>query len=337
MSARAGESPPDLFALVDVEHLDHVVDVGEILDGKMIIVHRVEGIFLHEFADFEQVAEGTADADHLRFGIHVFQPGLFFQLFGEELLDFFRRLLGRAVPREQVGERDGAEGQRRVTEHVAAVVIHDLRAAAADFQNQPLGDIHRIDDAAIDERRLLFLGEDAYFYVAGSLNLVEEGTLIFRAADGRGGHRDDPVHARRIAQPLEHLQRADGLRHPLRLQKAVAVHVLSEADALFQLVHHHEMSLRKQVDDDEPRRIGTQIDNAYFFHFSLPHLSRQTENPTRMPYRVIKIEIRIKQIYLGPRGLDALPTKSGGIFPCSAAAGASHRRPPKLFHESVFP
>ena len=186
-------------------------------------------------------------------------------------------------------------------------------------------------------RRLLLFGEHAQADVAGRLDLVEKRALIFGAAHRRGGDRDDPVDARRVAEALEHAQSTDGLRHPLGLQKAVPVHILTEADALFQLVHHHEMSLRKQVDDDEPRRIGTQIDNAYFFHFSLPHLSRQTENPTRMPYRVIKIEIRIKQIYLGPRGLDALPTKSGGIFPCSAAAGASHRRPPKLFHESVFP
>lgn len=98
MSARGGRKALDLLALVDVQHLDHVVDVGKVLDGQIIVMHRVEGIFLDELADFEKVSERAAHADHLRFGIDLLQPGLFLQLFGEKFLDFFRRFLGGCSP-----------------------------------------------------------------------------------------------------------------------------------------------------------------------------------------------------------------------------------------------
>ena len=217
-------------------------------------MHRVEGIFLDELADFEKVSERAAHADHLRFGIDLLQPGLFLQLFGEKFLDFFRRFLGGAVPREQVGQRHRAEGQGGEIEHVSPVVIDDFRAAAADLEDEPLGNVHRIDDPAVNERRFLFLGEHPYLYIAGGLNFVQKGALIFRAAHRRRRHRND--HAAGVAKPLEHLQRLDRLRHSLRLQKAVPVHILSEAHALLQFIYHHEMAFRKQVDDDEPRRIG---------------------------------------------------------------------------------
>lgn len=238
-------------------------------------MHRIERIFLDELADFEQVPERPAHADHLRFGIHLFQPRLLFELLGEKFLDFPRRFLGRAIPREQIRERHRSEGKRRVIEHVPTVVIDDFRTSAADLQNQPLGNIHRIDDAAIDERRFLFLRKHADLYIASRLYLVQKGALIFCAADRRRRNRDDSVHRARIAKALEHFQRLDRLRHSLRLQKAVSVHILTETHALFQLVHDHEMPFREQVDDDQSRRIGTQIDNTYFFHFSFTSIPRK--------------------------------------------------------------
>ena len=85
-------------------------------------------------------------------------------------------------------------------------------------------------------------------------------------ADCRRRHGDDAVYMGRLREALEHFKRFDGLRHALRLQKAVAVHILSEADALLDLVLHHEIALLEEVDDDEPRGIGAQIDDTQFFH-----------------------------------------------------------------------
>ena len=78
-------------------------------------------------------------------------------------------------------------------------------------------------------------------------------------ADRRRRHGDDAVYVRRLAKAFEHFKRFDGLRDALRLQKAVAVHILPEADALLDLVLHHEIALLEEVDDDEPRGIGAQI------------------------------------------------------------------------------
>ena len=153
-------------------------------------------------------------------------------------------------------------------QHRPAVVVDDLRAAAADLQNDPLGDVHGVDDAAVDERRLLLLAENFHFDAAGRLDLVQEAALVFGAAHRRRRHRDDAVHAAGIRQLLKHLQGTDGLCHARRFEEPVALHVLPEADALFQLVHHHKMPFAKQFDDHEPRRIGTEVNDTDLLHYA---------------------------------------------------------------------
>ena len=52
-----------------------------------------------------------------------------------------------------------------------------------------------------------------------------------------------------IAKFAEHFDGFDGFRNARRLQKPVALHVLSQADALFHLVHDDEMILLHKFDD----------------------------------------------------------------------------------------
>ena len=89
-------------------------------------------------------------------------------------------------------------------QNIAAVVINDLRAAAAYLQNDPFGNIHGIDDAAVDVSRLFLFGKNAYLYTAGCLNFVEERTLIFGAADRRRRNGDNARNTARVAQALKH-------------------------------------------------------------------------------------------------------------------------------------
>ena len=210
--------PLDFLLFVEVEHLNRVVNALEILDGEHIVVHRIQGILAHELADFENIAEGAAHADHLRVGIDFLEPLNSRELFGEEFLHLFRlRLRGKAVVLEQIGQRDRAEGKGDEVEHVAAVVIHNLCAAAPNLQNDALGDIHGVDYAAVDERRLLLFAQNAHLDAAGRLNLVQKAALVLRAAHRRRSHRDDAVYPARIRKLFEHFQRAYGLRNPLRL------------------------------------------------------------------------------------------------------------------------
>ena len=262
-----GRKAADALALFDVEDAHHLVDGTEIVRREGVVVHDAQRILPDETVDLVEVAEGAAHADHLRVGLHFREPVDLLELLGEEFL-YFRRLFfgGDAVVREEVGERHGAEAERRIVQNGAAVVVDDLGAAPADLENDALGHVHRVDDAAVNERRLLLFGEHAHPHAAGRLDLVEEGALIFGMADCRRRHGDDAVYMGRLGKALEHFKRFDGLRHALRLQKAVAVHILAEADALFDLVLHHEIAVLEEVDDDEPRGIGAQIDDTQFFH-----------------------------------------------------------------------
>ena len=229
-------------------------------------MHRVQGILAHEAVDLVEVAEGAAHADHLCVRVDLREPFDLLELFGEELFDLARLLLGRdAVVGEEVGERHRAEGERRIVEHRPAVVIDDLGAAAADLQDDPLGDVHRVDDAAVDERRLLLFGEHFDADAARRLDLVQKGALIFGAADRRRGDGDDARDAARVTQAFEHFERLVCLGDPLRLQKAVPVHILTEADALFEFVLDHKVIAAEQADDDKARGIGTEVDDPDLF------------------------------------------------------------------------
>ena len=86
--------------------------------------------------------------------------------------------------------------------------------------------------------------------------------LIFGAPNRRSRNGDDAVNIACVAKTLEHLERADGLRHTLRLQKAVPVHILSEAYALLELVLDHEM-IPEDIDNDKSCGIGAQINDPY--------------------------------------------------------------------------
>ena len=260
--------PADFFAFIDIQRLYFIVNHVEIVRRQAVVMYRVQRVFLNEFADFEQVSERTSHADHLHFfGIHFGKPVDFFQLFREKFHGVRRRFFGRAVVREKVGQRNRAERQRCRTDHVSAVVINHFRAAAADFKDKPLGNIHRVDYAAVYQNRLFLFGKHADFNAAGCLNFIEKRTLVFRPAHRRRSHRDDAAHPRRVAKPLEHFQRADGFRHALRLQKAVSVHILPQPNAFFQLVGYHKMPFREQIHDNQSCRIRSEIDNAYSFHF----------------------------------------------------------------------
>ena len=59
------------------------------------------------------------------------------KLFGKELLNFFRLLLrGKIFVFEKIGQCDRTERKRDIVEHISAVVINDLRAAAADLRGE---------------------------------------------------------------------------------------------------------------------------------------------------------------------------------------------------------
>ena len=170
-----GRKPADALAFFHVENADRLIDGTEILHRKLIIVHGVERIFPDKTVDLVEVAEGPAHADHLRIGIDLRKPRNLLELFGEEFFDLCRLLLGRdAVVCEQIGKRHRAERERCIVEHGAAVVIDDLGASAADLQNDPLGDIHRVDDAAIDERRLFLFRQHFHSDPAGCLDLIQK-------------------------------------------------------------------------------------------------------------------------------------------------------------------
>ena len=238
-------------------------------------MHDVERIFADDAVDLVEIAERPAHADHLRIGFDLREPFDLLELLGEELLDLGRLLLGGAVVGKQVGERDGAEGERLEMQDAPAVVVDDLGAAAADLEDDPLWDVHRVDDAAVDERRLLLFGEHVDADPAGRLDLVEEGALVFGAADRRRRNGDEALDARGVAQAFEHFECLDGFGDALRLQKAVPVHVLTEADALLELVLHHEVPVSEHPHDHKPRGVRPEVDDADFFHvFECPVLSQ---------------------------------------------------------------
>ena len=57
---------------------------------------------------------------------------------------------------------------------VAGLQLYRAGAAAADFQNQALGDIHRVDDTLIDEHCLFLNSEHLDFDATGHCHFIKE-------------------------------------------------------------------------------------------------------------------------------------------------------------------
>ena len=181
-------------------------------------MHVIEGALSHHFADLAKIAERTAHADKLRFGVDILQPFDTFQLFGEKFLDL-RRLFfgGKPVARKQLRQRYGAERKGFVIQKIFSVILHDLRTAAADLENDPLGDIHRVDNALIDVHRLFFRREHAKFDAAGRGDFFQETSLVFRTSDRSRRNGDNFLDPVGIAKFAEHFQRFHRFRNALRL------------------------------------------------------------------------------------------------------------------------
>ena len=110
-------------------------------------------------------------------------------------------------------------------------VINNLRATAADFQNQAPRDIHRVDDPTVYKRRFFFFGENADAQIAGCLDFIQERTLVLCFSNRRRTNCDNLFYLAGIAKAFEHFQGLNRFRDSLGFQKAVSFHVLTKTDA----------------------------------------------------------------------------------------------------------
>ena len=109
---------------------------------------------------------------------------------------------GRIVLEKNLAQADGAQGLGEGFHEVAAVGGDDLRAAAADIDDEDAFVALRPDafDAEVDQARLFAAGDDFDGRAGGFGRARQELVLVAGVADGAGG---DGAHAHHIQLAVE--------------------------------------------------------------------------------------------------------------------------------------
>ena len=115
---------------------------------------------------------------------------------------------------EKIAQRYRAERQRSAVEHVAPVVLNELKTAAAYIHDHPFGAVHGVYHPVVNKLRFLFLGKHAQFEAAGGIHFLEKALLVLRPAYGVRSHGINlqpglslkVLYTRRVPYPVRALQ-----------------------------------------------------------------------------------------------------------------------------------
>ena len=148
-------------------------------------------------------------------------------------------------------QRHAAELEAGQQLRLVAFADHDLGAAAADVDHQPVPGLRRqrVRHARVNESRLLHAGDDFDRVSERIARALEKGLLAARDAQRIGA---DHAHAARVhvAQPLsETLQAGQRPRRHFLVEPAVRAHAGAEAHHLAHPVDDDQLPVRVAGDD----------------------------------------------------------------------------------------
>ena len=177
---------------------------------------------------------------------------------GERLVDPLQRV-GGPLPVE-VGEAQDAERQGRLAQHASAADLDQLEAPAAEVADDPLGAGHPPDHAEGRDTRLVLAAQDVDALAAGLAHPVGEVAPVGRLAHRRGGDQRQPADLHPAGEPAEPRDGIDR-RFDGRVAQPVGMGEVAAEGADRALVEHRLRRPRPAVIDDEPDRIGADVDD----------------------------------------------------------------------------
>ena len=96
--------------------------------------------------------------------------------------------------------------------------------------------------------------------------------MVLGSANSGGSISEYPAYVVTFVKIFESLESLNHLLNPQRTQKSVYFHTLGKSYRLFQFVDNGKISALANIYDDDPRRVGPDVDNSYFFHKFHPSL-----------------------------------------------------------------
>ena len=171
-----------------------------------------------------------------------------------------------------------------------APVAHqaDLRTAAADIDHGAVGERHVVERADRAIIGLALAVQDAQGEAQFTLDAVEEEAAIGGVAHGAGGRGDDFVGADAVAEALEEAQGDEGALHG-GLGQSVFGHALAQAHHLADFVFQAERIAGERVHDDQPRRVGAEIDDGNTFGIGHGRLASEVREDDKKSFSLVVI------------------------------------------------
>ena len=168
---------------------------------------------------------------------------------------------GEVLAAPDIGEAKHADGKTVAVGSALAADAHKFEAAAAEVAD----DARRIGNGAENAAcaRKAFVGAAQYldFPPACPLQVARKIRPVARIPDRRGCIGLEPFHLEQGGDIDESLERLLGEPAPLRVQPAGAVEVGAELAGRL-VVEQRAETVRPVAVNDQPHRIGADIDNA---------------------------------------------------------------------------
>ena len=179
-----------------------------------------------------------------------------------------------------ISEIDGADGEAYTFDDPAIFDQRDLRAAAAEVEEDGIGHIDCIDGAQISQPGFRFSADRLNGQTRFPPHPVKKLGAIACVADGGSGYSEDGVgfhNSAHLGNITESRQRAFNCS---RLQQLVSAHAFAQAQAFFLMVDQVVSSVGINVQDDQTGRVGTEVDdgNSFRHGFILRWLQKSGKN-----------------------------------------------------------
>jgi hypothetical protein len=185
---------------------------------------------------------------------------------------------------------DGAKVERSALSMAAAVDPSDFEAAAAQVEHKALRQGGAIGGGQVSVVGLLGPAEDLDRDAGLTSNALNESPAVFGFTHGAGGRCYDVNDPRRIAKVAIELEDFHRLVHGLGGEFPGCPQTVDKPDGFAHLVGDVEVTTGHVGDDDQPKAVGADVDDADF--------SRSFDG--RAPEKRMKDEGRIGAFILRP-------------------------------------
>ena len=277
--------PGHLAASVDRERGERLDEVGQHLARDHEALHADVGLTRHPLRRRGEVSHRASHAHDPLAGAP--ERGIAGQRLAHVRAHALEvLLLGRpGAGEELLGDPDGAERERAQRLRATVRDLDQLDAAAAGLQHDPVGHRRAVERGHVAEARLRRVGDDLDLQAARGAGGLEEPRAVGGVADRAGRDGVDRVTIQAVggAEALEHRERLEAASHPFVAEAPGLRQAGADPYGLEDLVGELPPVAGDEHVDDQPPRVGSEVDDADSTGVLARVPGRSSRSPAHVP------------------------------------------------------